>query len=165
MRLMSSDFKQSFEYVFRKIYFEFYFIDEITVLSKLLLKYIKRSDQYFNFSLKMLNFFKQKEYEEVNFQESIIFNTIIDCNNFIATIFTDLFLKIGIFKIFSFDINFIFNKECNCTDSNLHLNLKQSKDKRFWYYKCRIYYFYKVVINYSKRKSKIKSVKRKRVKF
>ena len=92
-------------------------------------------------------------------------NTIIDCNNSIAIIFTDLFLKISIFNIFSFDINFIFNKECNCTDRNLYLNLKQSKDKRFWYYTCRRCRFYEIAINYSKRKSKIKSVKRKRVKF
>ena len=67
MRLVSHDFKRSFEYSFRKIYFEFYHINEITVLSKLLLKYVKRSDHHFDFSLKMMSFFKQKEYEEVNF--------------------------------------------------------------------------------------------------
>ncbi|CAG8602611.1 55_t:CDS:2, partial [Scutellospora calospora] len=62
------------------------------------------------------------------------------------------------------NMHFILSKECNCSgsDSKSWLILKQSKDKKFWYYKYGRCQFYEVAINYSKRKSKIKSVKRKR---
>jgi hypothetical protein len=163
IRLISYDFKLFFDYSFRKIYFEFYHINEVTVLSKLLLKYIKRTDHISDLSIKMIAFFKQKECEELNFWESIILNTIIDSKNSVAIIFTDLFIKIGIFKIFSFDIDFSFNKECNCSDGNFCLNFKRSNDKRFWYYKCIRCGFYEVVINYTKRK--LYKLNSKRVKF
>ncbi|CAG8606207.1 2907_t:CDS:2, partial [Scutellospora calospora] len=118
IRFVLHDLKQLFEYSFRQIYFEFYHINEVTTLSKLSLKYIKRYEEYFDPTVKMINFFKQKECKELFFYESIILNTIIDCNDSIATIFTDLFIKIGIFKIFSFGVDFILSKECNCSGSD-----------------------------------------------
>ncbi|CAG8682558.1 10219_t:CDS:2, partial [Scutellospora calospora] len=130
MRFVSYKFNQLFEYSFRKIYFEFYHINEVTILSKLALKLIKRYENYFDPTQKMINFFKEKECEELNFWESIILNTIIDY--------------------------FTLSKECNCSgsDSKSWLIFKQSKDKRFWYYKCGRCQFYEVAINYSrKRKS------------
>ncbi|CAG8524111.1 8501_t:CDS:2 [Scutellospora calospora] len=156
MRFVSKDFKRLFEYSFRNIYFEFYHINEVTVLSKLALKLIKRYENYFDPTQRMINYFKEKQCEELNFYESIILNTIIDCNDSIAIIFTDLFIKIGIFKIFSFGVDFTLSKECNCSgsDSKSWLIFKQSKDKRFWYYKCgrcqfyekeEILYYYKIL--------------------
>ncbi|CAG8506740.1 5029_t:CDS:2, partial [Scutellospora calospora] len=61
-------------------------------------------------------------------------------------------------------MHFTLSKEYNCSssDSKSWLILKQSKDKKFSYYKCERCQFYEIAINYSKRKSKIKSVKRKR---
>jgi hypothetical protein len=145
LRLLNKYYKNMFEN-----YFLFKFVNYFNInkeITKDPLLYLLRKGNCFDY------YFKEKENNTIvkplNFFENILLYTIAH-NNFNSDI-SDFFINLGHLKYFLINNNQIkYSEFCYCSVNN-EISLRRSKDKKYFYYKCkqrRNCNFYKIIYSY-----------------